>query len=507
MSAREGELDGGGKVGAPVARTSSGHGDGRSPASGRGSASRAARRSAPVYATLGLLATDVTMIVLGYLAGYHLRFSWNILPYEEYHPLSGYLGTLALQTLVMPVILGASGLYRPVRSVSWLDHFYAVFAGVSVGTAVSIVVGAFIWRDAPFSRLMSALVWLSTISLVMLGRAVVHTTGAYLRTRGVGEERVLIVGTGETARLVLERIRHSPHMGYRAVGFLAEEPGPVELAGLPVLGSVDQVGAVVRAHQIDDVIVAIPTTSPQQLLDIVSQCNLERINIKVFPDLFQLMTSGVSIGDLNGLPLVSVKDVALRGWNLALKRGLDVTVSAILLVLLSPVFLAIAAAIKLTSPSGGAFLCQERVGLDGKPLQVIKFRTMHPDAEAATGPVWATADDPRRTKVGAFLRRYSLDELPQLINVLIGEMSLVGPRPERPFFVEQFQMTVPRYFERHREKAGMTGWAQVNGLRGNTPIEERTAYDLWYVENWTLWLDIKILLKTVTTVLKGDNAY
>jgi exopolysaccharide biosynthesis polyprenyl glycosylphosphotransferase len=169
--------------------------------------------------------------------------------------------------------------------------------------------------------------------------------------------------------------------------------------------------------------------------------------------------------------------------------------------------LLIAILIKLTSPRGPVFLIQERVGLDGRPFPIIKFRTMRPDAEKDTGAIWARPNDPRRTRLGAFLRKYSLDELPQLINVLVGEMSLVGPRPERPVFVEQFRQTIPRYFDRHSEKAGITGWAQVNGLRGSTSIEERTAYDLWYVENWTLWLDIKICLKTLFIIFKDPNAY
>lgn len=475
--------------------------------SGERESGRSSRKAGPIYATVGLILTDVAMILLAALVGYHLRFSSGLLPYEEFHPLQGYVGTIALQTALVLIILGASGMYRPLRSISWLDHFYSVFASVSVGTSLGIVVGAFLWKDAPFSRLMVAMVWLATVTLVMLGRLVVHGAGGLLRQRGVGEETVLIVGTGDTARLVLERIRHSPRMGYRPIGFVAEESELVDLEGLPILGSLEQTGNLVRALQPDNVIVAIPTLSSQQLLDIVTQCAGERVNIKVFPDLFQLMTSGVSIGDLNGLPLVSVKDIALRGWNLVLKRGMDLVVSALSLMVLSPLFLAVAVAVKITSPRGSVFYCQERVGLDGKPFLVVKFRTMRPDAESGTGPVWATADDPRRTAIGSFLRRTSLDELPQLINVLIGEMSLVGPRPERPYFVEQFRQTVPRYFQRHREKAGITGWAQVNGLRGNTPIEERTAYDLWYVENWSLWLDIKILLKTPLAALKGDNAY
>jgi lipopolysaccharide/colanic/teichoic acid biosynthesis glycosyltransferase len=169
--------------------------------------------------------------------------------------------------------------------------------------------------------------------------------------------------------------------------------------------------------------------------------------------------------------------------------------------------LATATLIKITSPDGPVFLIQERVGLDGHAFPIIKFRTMRPDAEKDTGAVWAKPDDPRRTRLGAFLRKYSIDELPQFINVLVGDMSLVGPRPERPIFVETFRRTIPRYFDRHREKAGLTGWAQVNGLRGNTSIEERTAYDLWYVENWSFWLDVKICLKTLTVVFKDRNAY
>lgn len=467
---------------------------------------RSARRTALVYASLALFIIDLVMILVGFLGGYYLRFLSGLFPFDEFQPLRGHTGAIILQLLIMPVILGASGLYRPVRSVSWLDHFYAVFAGISVGTALNIVVGAFIWKDAPFSRLLTALVWVATITLVMTGRVVIHAIGAYLRQRGWGEERVVIIGSGETADLVLDQIRHSPHTGYRPVGLLLDRPDAETVDGLPVLGTVDQVGVAVSSHQIDTVIIAVPSMSPQQILDIVSQVSRERVNVKVLPDLFQMMTSGVDIGDLNGLPLLSVKDVALRGWNLVLKRSLDLLVSAMVLVVFSPGFLIVAAIIKLTSP-GGAFYCQERVGLDGKPFQVIKFRTMRSDAESHSGPVWAHADDPRRTAIGSFLRRSSLDELPQFINVLIGEMSLVGPRPERPYFVEQFQKSVPRYFDRHREKAGITGWAQVNGLRGDTSIEERTAYDLWYVENWSLWLDIKILLMTPLAALRGDNAY
>jgi exopolysaccharide biosynthesis polyprenyl glycosylphosphotransferase len=219
------------------------------------------------------------------------------------------------------------------------------------------------------------------------------------------------------------------------------------------------------------------------------------------------MAGQLSVGELSGLPLLNLRDVALRGWKLTLKRAIDLIGSATGLVLLSPLMFLIAILIKLDSP-GPALYTQERMGLDGKRFYLFKFRTMRADAEAH-GPGWTRPDDPRRTRLGAFLRRTNLDELPQLINVLLGDMSLVGPRPERPIYVEEFRKRIPRYMERHREKAGITGWAQVNGLRGDTSIEERTKYDLWYIENWSVWLDIKIILMTIWQTIAGgnENAY
>jgi exopolysaccharide biosynthesis polyprenyl glycosylphosphotransferase len=229
--------------------------------------------------------------------------------------------------------------------------------------------------------------------------------------------------------------------------------------------------------------------------------------VRIFPDLFQIIASEVAVSDLDGLPMLTIRDVALRGWKRSVKRLMDIVESAVGLVILSPFMMLIAGLIRLES-RGPVFYAQERVGLDGKPFPMLKFRSMRVDAEQQSGPVWATSDDPRKTRVGSILRRTSIDEFPQLINVLLGEMSVVGPRPERPVFVEQFRQVVPRYMERHAEKAGMTGWAQVNGLRGDTSIVERTKYDLYYVENWSFLFDLKIVLRTAVNIFRGDrNAY
>jgi Undecaprenyl-phosphate glucose phosphotransferase len=264
----------------------------------------------------------------------------------------------------------------------------------------------------------------------------------------------------------------------------------------------------VRATHADEVLLAVSKRSQQDLLDIVALAEDEAVSIKVYPDTFQLITNNdVSIGDLSGLPLVSVKNAALENpWNQALKRCLDVVVSMAILVVASPVLLLIALLIKLDSP-GPVFFLQERVGMDNRPFYMIKFRTMRIDAEQYR--TWTTPDDPRVTRLGRFLRRYSLDELPQFINVVLGEMSVVGPRPEQPRWVEHFQQQIPRYMRRHKEKAGITGWAQINGLRGDTSIEERTRYDLYYIENWSILFDIKIIIRTTADILRGrqENAY
>ncbi|MBI4299924.1 MAG: exopolysaccharide biosynthesis polyprenyl glycosylphosphotransferase, partial [Chloroflexi bacterium] len=267
------------------------------------------------------------------------------------------------------------------------------------------------------------------------------------------------------------------------------------------------VGEIIRTHRIDDVIIAEPSLSREKILEIIEDCESEKVSIRIFPDVFQLRSSQAYIGDLDGLPMISVRDAALRGWKLMLKRAVDLIVAGAVLIVFSPVMVLIALLIKLSSPRHPVFYVQERVGLDNRPFKVLKFRSMRPDAEVKTGPVWAKRGDPRVTALGRLLRRSSLDELPQFINVLLGEMSVVGPRPERPHFVEQFSQKVARYPARHREKVGLTGWAQVNGLRGDVNIEERTAYDLWYTENWTLWLDFKIMLRTIITLFRDENAY
>jgi exopolysaccharide biosynthesis polyprenyl glycosylphosphotransferase len=251
---------------------------------------------------------------------------------------------------------------------------------------------------------------------------------------------------------------------------------------------------------------ALDETEMQQLFMLLNECSGLNVKFYLIPNLLEMMTSQLCVEELEGIPVLKIKDVAMSDWNRVFKRVFDVFVSSVALLLMCPLLFVIAVAIVLDS-KGRVLYKQTRLGMDGREFELYKFRTMPEGAESETGPVWTVKGDPRVTGAGRLLRRTSLDELPQLWNVLKGDMSLVGPRPERPYFVRQFSTRIPKYLERQRVKSGMTGWAQVNGLRGNVPVEERTQYDLYYVENWSLLLDIKILLMTCLAVLRGENSY
>ncbi len=454
---------------------------------------------------IALIVSDMVMLRLAFVLAYHLRVFADSRPDQPPDPPSTYDDLAWLCVLVIVVVFAVRRLYIPKRGFGRVDLLYQVAAAVAIGWLAALSVMFFLYRALEPPRLMLVYWAVLSVALVWLARLVLDGLLRDAHRRGRDLERVLIVGDGEQAQLVEAKIRAAPQLGYRVVGFVGNgSPTPsVE----PVLGHLRDVPRLVREHRVGEVIIAWAGISHPDLVDIIAGCTQQRVDIKIFPDIFELMAREVEASELIGLPLMRVRDVTLRGWMRFLKRALDVAVSWTLLVGLSWWFLLMALLVKLTSPRGPVLYVQERVGLDNRPFYMIKFRSMRPDAEAESGPVWAVPNDPRRTRLGEIIRRFSLDEFPQLINVLLGEMSLVGPRPERPEFVAEFANLVPRYRERHLEKAGMTGWAQVNGLRGQTSIVERTEYDLFYVETWSLAFDVKILLKTLATVIRDRNAY
>jgi Undecaprenyl-phosphate glucose phosphotransferase len=461
---------------------------------------------------LSLLLTDAAMSLLAFFIAYLIRLWAGGSEIGR----ADYLMLANIQMAATLVVFFFYKFYHRRHAALLMDEIYRLFGAVTIATLLTVAFVSFLLRDTiPIQRLMLVLAWAAGLVTLTLGRIIYGRIQRALQRRGVGAERVLIVGTGEVGRMILQKIQHTPGLGYRVVGFADASLGPAaglgtpggqaRVMGLPVLGFVDSLPQIIEDQGIAEVIIGLPEATHQELVGIVSQCEREKVSIRVFPDVFQIMASEVTISDLGGLPLLTIRDVALRGWKLTLKRAVDIALSGLFLLFASPIMMLTALAIKLDSP-GPVFFAQERMGLDAKPFKMLKFRSMRADAER-NGPGWTTKNDPRRTRVGTFIRKVSIDELPQFINVLMGDMSVVGPRAEQPAYVEQFRRSIPRYMERHREKAGITGWAQINGLRGDTSIAERTKYDLWYIENWSLWLDFKIILRTAFGVFTDKSAY
>jgi exopolysaccharide biosynthesis polyprenyl glycosylphosphotransferase len=465
--------------------------------------------SSVFQASLFLL--DAILITAGLLLAWWVPERFNLFELRSDVNISGLGWAMGIGVVAMLATFSIAGMYRLGRGTSRVDEFYKICTHLTLGaifglTAAVLILGP----DVVISRRVVILGWFAAIVLVTVGRLMHGSLVGSLRSRGLAMRRLLIVGTQPTGRLILENIQGTPQLGYEVVGFLEHEHSderPREFAGLPVYGTTSRIAEVARRHEVDEIIIAPEGVGHNDLLDLVYQLMDQPVNIKIYPDTFRLITKDeLSISDLGGMPMVTVRNVGLRAWDRSLKRAMDVMVSGAVVVLMSPLLLLLALLVKLDS-RGPVFFVQERVGHDGVPFNLLKFRSMPVNAEQETGPIFARPDDPRPTRLGRFMRRYSLDELPQFINVFLGEMSVVGPRPERPHFVEQFRQTIPRYMARHREKAGITGWAQVNGLRGDTSIEERTRYDLYYVENWSPLFDIKIMVKTLILIFRDQNAY
>lgn len=454
--------------------------------------------------------SDVIAIEAAFLVSYWLRFYsplTSTIPVTlGFPPLEAYvIGSLVVIPLWL-FLFNSRNMYASRRITYFSDEFFAIVRLVFVGMLI-VMAGAFFYRAFSYSRVVFALLGFSAVFFISIGRFVVMKFEQGWYARGNDLKAAIIVGTNATARRVYENIASHPFLGYHVAGyFSANGTNDMSDSGSKHLGSIDAVPAYIKEHAIDVVLIALSYKEHPQLYEMVRECEGLNTEMMMVPDMLEMMTSRVRIKELEGIPFINIKGVPLSTWNIILKRSFDMLVALLVLILASPLFLLIAALVKLDS-KGPVFFHQERVGLDGVPFQVMKFRTMRTDAEKDTGPVWASKNDPRTTGIGKFLRRFSLDEIPQLFNVLRGDMSIVGPRPERPHFVEQFKKEIPKYLDRHRVKTGMTGWAQVNGLRGNAPIEERTKYDVYYVENWSLVFDLKIILKTIRAVLFGKDAY
>jgi exopolysaccharide biosynthesis polyprenyl glycosylphosphotransferase len=409
----------------------------------------------------------------------------------------------------VPLGFQLQGLYRLRRGRSRVDDFFAVFVGSILAVVFGIVATLYVQvyfasgpAKAEGAFEVSQWVWVIflvlNVGLTFASREFVRELLERRWRAGIGLKRILIAGSGELGRLVADKILEHRELGYQIVGFVDDRASGDHLGyrGLPLLGTIDEAAEISAREAIDHLYVALPPEQHVQMLQLIENTSRECVDVKVVPDLLQVIALRARLEDLDGVPVINLNDIPLQGINASVKRALDVAVSACALSLMMVPGLIIAWLIKRGSP-GPVFYHQERMGLDGKQFTVYKFRTMPLDAEEQTGPVWADEEDPRATPIGSWLRRHDLDEWPQFWNVLKGEMSIVGPRPERPFFVEQFKHRIPQYMLRHKVKAGITGWAQVNGWRGNTSLEKRIEYDLYYIENWSVSLDLKIMWMTL----------
>lgn len=453
----------------------------------------------------GFLLSDLLAICLAWLGAYYLRFDSGLIkvskPPAEFNqclqllPLVLLLGILAFRLL---------GLYAIDRHRRFREEIVAVLQGVGLLT-LFVLSALFIQHERYESRATLLLFSALTIMGVLTGRRIGWAVVRGLRARGLDQAVSLIVGSGRAARRLARILNQINWLGIHNVGFVDDQHHPLA-KDLNLLGGFNDLPQLVERHQVGHVFIALPldrTADARRVFSILSQSMVE---VRMALDLPNLAGISLTTANLDGLPLIGLRESPHFGLNVVVKRVMDITLASLGLLMLAPIFALIAILVKRSSP-GPIFYKQERCGLNGQKFQMLKFRSMRADAEVQTGEVWARKDDDRRTRLGEFLRRTSLDELPQLWNVLVGDMSLVGPRPERPKFVYQFQKTIPNYMARHCVKAGMTGWAQVNGWRGNTSLRKRVQFDLYYITHWTPWLDLKILWLTLFRGFVNKNAY
>ncbi len=443
-----------------------------------------------------LFFSDLFLISASWLAAYFIRFSVPIFPVTKgFPPIEPYLWLLFPILLVWGICFSSMNLYRPRRMGSHLAEF--VDLGKANTLCILILVAlTFFSKTFEFSRLVILCFWLLNLVVLGFSRMVFREILRILRRLGYNQRHVVVVGAGTLGQRVVQMLQVHPELGMKVRGYLSRNGAKVGqvLQGVPVIGTFQQAEEFLT-RQVDFVFLCLPSnveSEAERLMKILSATTAE---VKIIPSIYEFITLRAEAEIFGGLPIITLQGSPLYGWNVFLKRWFDVAGALVALGLTLPLLGLITVLIKMTSP-GPVLYRQKRVGLDGRSFEIIKFRTMNVNAESETGPVWAQSGDARCTAIGKILRQTSFDELPQLWNVLKGEMSIVGPRPERPEFIQKFREQFPQYNLRHKMKAGITGWAQVNGLRGNTSWEKRLAFDMYYIEHWSLWLDIKIMLLT-----------
>lgn len=412
-----------------------------------------------------------------------------------------YLGIFVAFSQVIVFI--ATDLYHPRRGQNWLRELLAIVRGVGLNLLVILAL-LFFYRGTSFSRAVILYNFGLSIALVAAGHYIFRLVLARMRARGYNLRNVLVLGSGEGARRFLEALGRRPLYGYRVVGLLGPRQKAIRELKPLIKGGIGDLEKIAGRLEPDLVVYAAEHDLPA-LRRVVEFCDREGLDCRVIPEVVEIVAAHARMEDIDGIPLLAIREIPLRnGYNRFIKRAFDVAFASFALALLLPLLLLIALLIKLTMP-GPIFFRQERVGLDRRNFWLLKFRTMVVQERDSSDQVWGGKQDQRVTALGRLLRKTSLDELPQFWNVLVGNMSVVGPRPERPYFVQQFKSRYSQYMRRHAVKSGITGWAQVQGLRGDTSIEKRAEADIYYIENWSFWLDLAIVMRTLPAVVRSPG--
>ncbi len=443
------------------------------------------------------LASDALAVDAGLAVSYWLRFHSGLIPATKPWDPADYLRVFPVAWALWLLSLRLTHCYNNHPVALTFNTARRLLKGSMLAVAMIVAYEHFT-RVAEFSRALYPIALLITLGALIAGRAALQwIIRGMLRGGKALRARVLIVGVGPLARRLAARCKIHPEYAYEIVGYVTHRPEQVgrKIGDLEVLGHVADLAELIQRHNVHEVFVTNSEMPPGEYLRLALESERETAQIRIVPNMVEMMTGDVFYDEIAGIPLFMIKETPLQGWNAFIKRIVDIAGSTLLLALLAPFYLVVAWLIRRDSP-GPVIYRQKRIGVDGREFTIFKFRTMRVDAEA-NGPVWGGREDERCTRIGRILRRWDLDELPQLWNVLLGDMSLVGPRPERPEFVAEFKRIYPRYMARLRVRAGMTGWAQVHGLRGDTPLDQRIQYDLYYIENWSYWLDLKILIMTI----------
>jgi len=453
--------------------------------------------------------TDFVIMQIAFLVSWWLKFKSGLLDFESPLPFERY-GFWAFVYGITAILVGyLVSFYGPKRRKNFSFEALKIIQ-VQISSMLILLGILFVLKEVHVSRMFLVLLLLTSIFFLSIYRYIVKIGLKRIREKGYNKQFVLIIGAGSLGRRFYKNLQHYPELGYEVVGFLDDHltrHEPPYAHYKPIIGTIDDLERVLQDVLIDEVIVALPLDAHHKYGQIINTCEKAGVKILIIPDFYDYLPARPHFDNFAGIPIINVRDIPLDDLkNRFFKRTFDIVFSLAAILITAPLMLLIAIGIKLTSP-GPVIFKQERVGLNRRTFMMYKFRTMRVMSQEEADTQWTTENDPRRTKFGAFLRKTSLDELPQFFNVLFGHMSVVGPRPERPYFVEQFKEEIPKYMIKHHIRPGITGWAQASGLRGDTSIEERIRHDIFYIENWSFLFDIKIILKTIVNGFVNKNAY